>query len=75
MVCQSFLAGAVLQGLEAETRGKVRCLNPLRSYVAPDLVTLLISPNSGYSPSYVYRMIGDLYHQEDRALSVQCRVA
>jgi len=63
--------GAVLQGLEAETRGKVRCLNPLRSYVAPDLVTLLISPNSGYSPSYVYRMIGDLYHQEDRALSVQ----
>merc|ERR1719369_1404442 len=63
--------GVVLQGLEAETRGKVRCLNPLRSYVAPDLVTLLISPNSGYSPSYVYRMIGDLYHQEDRALSVQ----
>jgi len=64
--------GAVLQGLEAETRGKVRCVNPLRSYVAPDLVTLLISPNSGYSPSYVYRIIGDLYHQEDRALiSVQ----
>merc|ERR1712110_1369338 len=36
--------GAVLQGLEAETRGKVRCVNPLRSYVAPDLVPCSYRP-------------------------------
>lgn len=56
----------VMQGLEATTRGKVQCLNPTFSYVSPSLVTLLISNISGYSPSYVYRQMGDLYHQEDR---------
>jgi len=58
----------VLQGLEAECQGKVSCLNPRQSYVSPSLVTLLISNLSGYSPSYVYRQMGDLYHQEDREI-------
>ena len=59
---------AVLQGLEAESRGKVRCINPTKSFVAASLVTLVISNTSGYSPSYVYRQMGELYHQEDRQI-------
>jgi len=58
----------VLQGLDAECRGKLRCINPQYDCVPPSLVTLFISNISGYSPSYVYRQMGDLYHQEDRAL-------
>ena len=58
----------VLQGLEAESRGKVRCINPTKSFVAASLVTLVISNTSGYSPSYVYRQMGELYHQEDRQI-------
>jgi len=58
----------VLQELDSACRGKLRCINPLYDRVPPNLVTLFISNISGYSPSYVYRQIGDLYHQEDRTL-------
>jgi len=58
----------VLQGLDSGCRGKLRCINPLYDCVPPSLVTLFISNISGYSPSYVYRQMGDLYHQEDRDL-------
>ena len=58
----------VMQGLDAACRGKLRCLNPMYDCVPPSLVTLFISNISGYSPSYVYRQMGDLYHQEDRDL-------
>jgi len=57
--------GPVLRGLESE---KIRGLNPAFDYVPPDLVTLFISNLSGYSPSYVYRQIAELYHQEDYSL-------
>merc|ERR1712059_3806 len=48
----------VLAGLESG--GKVRGLNPTFCVVPPHLVTLFISNQSGYSPSFVYRQIGDL---------------
>ena len=47
---------------------KLRSLNPLYSSIPPSLVTLYISNISGYSPSYVYRQMGDLYHHQDRNL-------
>jgi len=46
----------------------LRCLNPLFDSLPPSLVTLYISNISGYSPSYVYRQMGDLYHHQDRNL-------
>jgi len=60
--------GPVLRGLEADGRGKIRGLNPAFDYVPPHLVTLFISNLSGYSPSYVYRQVAELYHQEDTRL-------
>lgn len=38
---------------------------PLFDYVPPDLVTLFVSNIGGHAPSYVYRLLSDLYHQED----------
>ena len=46
----------------------LRCINPLYDSLPPSLVTLYISNTSGYSPSYVYRQMGDLYHHQDRNL-------
>lgn len=59
----------VLGDLEAECGGKIKCVNPTYCTVPPHLVTLFISNIAGYSPSFVYRQIGDLYHQEDRQLA------
>lgn len=44
---------------------KVDVVNPVFDYVPPELVTLLISPHGGYAPSYVYRLLSELYRQED----------
>jgi len=41
---------------------------PLFEYVPPDLVTLFISNMSGHAPSYVYRLLNELYHQDDYEL-------
>jgi len=38
---------------------------PLFDYVPPELVTLFVSNIGGHAPSYVYRLLSDLYHQED----------
>jgi len=41
---------------------------PLFDYVPPDLVTLFISNIGGHAPSYVYRLLSDLYHPDDYEL-------
>lgn len=38
---------------------------PLFDYVPPDLVTLFVSNIGGHAPSYVYRLLSDLYNQDD----------
>jgi len=66
------LVSTILVSPAAVTRGppntKLRSLNPLHDSIPPSLVTLYISNISGYSPSYVYRQMGDLYHHQDRNL-------
>lgn len=43
----------------------VQVLNPEFDYVPPDLVTLLVSNIGGNAPSYVYRLLTELYHRDD----------
>lgn len=43
----------------------VEVINPAFDYVPPELVTLLISNSGGNSPSYVYRLLSELYHRDD----------
>ncbi|XP_022656810.1 translation initiation factor eIF-2B subunit beta-like [Varroa destructor] len=40
-------------------------LNPVFDYVPPDLVPLFIFNVGGNSPSYVYRLVSELYHPDD----------
>ncbi|XP_037937090.1 translation initiation factor eIF-2B subunit beta [Teleopsis dalmanni] len=39
--------------------------SPIFDYVPPELVTLFISNMGGHAPSYVYRLLTELYHPED----------
>ncbi|KAK9504218.1 hypothetical protein O3M35_010600 [Rhynocoris fuscipes] len=50
---------------DGDILSKVHVYNPVYDYVPPDLVTLFISNNGGHSPSYVYRLLSELYHPED----------
>merc|ERR1719334_2058842 len=56
----------VLGDLEGATKGKISSVNPVLEFVPPSLVTLFISNLSGYSPSYVYRQMDELYHAADK---------
>ncbi|CAD7091144.1 unnamed protein product [Hermetia illucens] len=42
--------------------------SPIFDYVPPELVTLFISNMGGHAPSYVYRLLSELYHPEDYEL-------
>ena len=52
----------------AKIASKLHAQCPLFEYVPPDLVTLFISNMSGYAPSYVYRLLQELYHPDDYEL-------
>ena len=51
---------------------KIHAINPLFEYIPPELVTLFITNMSSYSPSfapsYVYRVLSELYHPDDYEL-------
>lgn len=44
---------------------KINTYNPIFEYVPPELVTLFISNMGGNAPSYVYRLLSELYHPDD----------
>jgi len=41
---------------------------PTFDYVPPELVTLFISNIGGNAPSYLYRLLSELYHPDDHEL-------
>lgn len=45
-----------------------KAYSPIFDYVPPELVTLFISNSGGNAPSYVYRMLSELYHPDDYEL-------
>ncbi|XP_055585676.1 translation initiation factor eIF-2B subunit beta [Uranotaenia lowii] len=45
-----------------------KAYNPVFDYVPPELVTLFITNTGGNAPSYVYRLLSELYHPEDNEL-------
>lgn len=45
--------------------GRIEAYNPVFDYVQPDLITLFITNVSGNVPSYIYRLLSELYHPED----------
>lgn len=43
----------------------LQVVNPAFDYVAPELVSLLITDIGGHNPSYMYRLISDYYSADD----------
>jgi len=64
------VGGGANKGGVANSRmaSKIHAQCPLFEYVPPDLVTLFISNMSGHAPSYVYRLLSELYHPDDYQL-------
>jgi translation initiation factor eIF-2B subunit beta len=47
---------------------KADILNPEYDYIPPELLDLYITNTGGHQPSYVYRLLAECYHQNDRVL-------
>ncbi|XP_077274754.1 eukaryotic translation initiation factor 2B subunit beta [Temnothorax americanus] len=58
----------VIDGANAPLLERIHAYNPVFDYVPPDLVTLFISNTGGNAPSYVYRLLSELYHPDDYEL-------
>lgn len=58
----------VLNYSEGDLVSKAQLTNPVFDYVPPELVTLYISNIGGNAPSYVYRLLSELYHPDDHDL-------
>lgn len=59
---------AVLNYSEGPLVSNVQAYNPIFDYVPPELVTLFISNTAGHAPSYIYRLLSELYHPLDSQL-------
>nr|XP_004399413.2 PREDICTED: translation initiation factor eIF-2B subunit beta [Odobenus rosmarus divergens] len=58
----------VLPFTEGDILEKVSVHCPVFDYVPPELITLFISNIGGNAPSYVYRLMSELYHPDDHVL-------
>lgn len=64
--CES--PATILPYSTGELANRIHIYNPVFDYVPPELVTLFISHQGGNSPSYVYRLLQELYHPDDYEL-------
>ena len=58
----------VLDFSDHPTLSQIKRYCPVFDYVPPELVTLFISNTGGHAPSYVYRLLSELYHPDDYEL-------
>ncbi|XP_002740976.1 translation initiation factor eIF2B subunit beta-like [Saccoglossus kowalevskii] len=58
----------VMKFSEGQLLSKLQIANPVYDYVPPELVTLFISNLGGNAPSYVYRLLSEMYHADDHEL-------
>ncbi|KAM7323463.1 translation initiation factor eIF2B subunit beta [Alexandromys fortis] len=58
----------VLPFTEGDILEKVNVHCPVFDYVPPELITLFISNIGGNAPSYIYRLMSELYHPDDHVL-------
>uniref|UniRef100_A0A452TRV6 Translation initiation factor eIF2B subunit beta n=3 Tax=Ursus TaxID=9639 RepID=A0A452TRV6_URSMA len=58
----------VLPFTEGDVLEKVSVHCPVFDYVPPELITLFISNIGGNAPSYIYRLMSELYHPDDHVL-------
>ncbi|KAI4490069.1 hypothetical protein M0804_004251 [Polistes exclamans] len=59
---------SVLDGANEPLMENIYAYNPVFDFVPSDLVTLFISNTGGNAPSYIYRLLSELYHPDDYEL-------
>jgi len=55
-------------GTDQKLLDRADVLNPEYDYVGPDLIDLYVTNTGGHQPSYIYRLLAEHYHPEDRSL-------
>lgn len=63
LVCLCLNTAALFFSGEILAKTNVHC--PVFDYVPPELITLFISNIGGNAPSYIYRLMSELYHPDD----------
>ncbi|CAK9808532.1 Translation initiation factor eIF-2B subunit beta [Anthophora quadrimaculata] len=58
----------VINSANASLLERIHVYNPVFDYVPPELVTLFISNTGGNAPSYIYRLLSELYHPDNYEL-------
>lgn len=56
---------SIMSFTDDEILSNVEIISPAYDYVPPELITFFISNSGGNSPSYVYRLLSELYHRDD----------
>lgn len=50
---------------ENDKKENIEIIVPAYDYVPPELISLYITNNGGYTPKYIYRIFSEIYSQED----------
>jgi len=68
VICNSFPSPEKVLPYESIFQSSLDIVVPMHDYVPPELVTLIIGSGMGNAPSYVYRIVSELYSAEDNDL-------
>ncbi|CAF1050153.1 unnamed protein product [Adineta steineri] len=68
VMCNSFPSPENILSYESLFQSSLDIVVPMHDYVPPELVTLIIGSGMGNAPSYVYRIVSELYSAEDNDL-------
>ncbi|CAF3667220.1 unnamed protein product [Rotaria sp. Silwood1] len=68
VMCNSFPSPENILSYESIFQSSLDIIVPMHDYVPPELVTLIIGSGMGNAPSYVYRIVSELYSAEDNDL-------
>lgn len=68
VMCNTFPSPEHILPYESIYQSSLDIVVPMHDYVPPELVTLIIGSGMGNAPSYVYRIVSELYSSEDNDL-------
>lgn len=68
VMCNSFPSPEKILPYQSIFQSSLDIVVPMHDYVPPELVTLIIGSGMGNAPSYVYRIVSELYSAEDNDL-------
>ncbi|CAF3397532.1 unnamed protein product [Rotaria socialis] len=68
VMCNTFPSPETILSYESIYQSSLDIVVPMHDYVPPELVTLIIGSGMGNAPSYVYRIVSELYSAEDNDL-------